>query len=105
MQFTSTSKPRKPIDIAEMIEKVTPDTLPDFLQFDDVPEGSERFWEGDGFALADPKNISPDEVQRNFIRAAEESLAHYEATGLHITHEEYKAWRASNGQAMPECHT
>ena len=56
-------------------------------------------------ALVDAKTFSPDEAQRNFIRAGEASLANYEATGLHITHEEYKAWRASNGQVIPECHT
>jgi predicted transcriptional regulator len=53
--------------------------------------------------------IEEAEVQQNFIRAGEESLADYETTGLHITHDEYKEWRASlrtsNPEPMPLCHT
>ena len=53
--------------------------------------------------------IEEAEIQQNFIRAGEESLAAYEATGLHITHDEYKAWRASlrtaNPLPLPACHT
>jgi predicted transcriptional regulator len=53
--------------------------------------------------------IEEAEIQQNFIRAGEESLADYESTGLHITHDEYKSWRASmatsNPLPMPVCHT
>lgn len=53
--------------------------------------------------------IEQAEVQQNFIRAAEASLAEYEATGLHTTHAELKAWLATWGtpaaQPMPACHT
>jgi predicted transcriptional regulator len=52
--------------------------------------------------------IEEAEIQQNFIRAGEESLADYEATGLHITHDEYKSWRnsmaTSNPLPMPVCH-
>jgi hypothetical protein len=92
-----------------MIEKITPETLPDVSQFDDVPERSELFWEDDGFDPAENQNLSEDEIQRNFVCAAEESLAHYKATGLHITHEELNAWLDTwgtpNALPMPECHT
>jgi predicted transcriptional regulator len=53
--------------------------------------------------------IDEAEIAQNFIRAGEESLADYEATGLHISHEEYKTWRASlatsNPLPLPVCHT
>ena len=39
--------------------------------------------------------IDEAEIAQNFTQAGEESLADYEATGLHISHEEYKSWRAS----------
>jgi predicted transcriptional regulator len=52
--------------------------------------------------------VTQAEIRQNFIRAGEASLADFEATGLHITHDEYTAWRASlrtpNPQAMPVCH-
>jgi predicted transcriptional regulator len=52
--------------------------------------------------------IEAAEIQQNFIRAGEESLADYDATGLHITYDEYKSWRASMATLkplpMPVCH-
>jgi predicted transcriptional regulator len=53
--------------------------------------------------------IEEAEIRQNFIRAGEESLADYEATGLYVSHDEYTAWRASlatsNPLPMPVCHT
>jgi predicted transcriptional regulator len=59
-------------------------------------------------ALVDTKHMSSDESRLNFIRAAEESLADYEATGLCITHVELKTWLSTwgspNTMPIPECH-
>jgi predicted transcriptional regulator len=53
--------------------------------------------------------VEEAEIQQNFIRAGEESLADYEATGLHNTHAELKTWLSTwgtpNAQPMPPCHT
>ena len=48
--------------------------------------------------------IEQEEVQQRFIAAAEESRKHYQATGLHITHDELSQWVDSlqaNPQAKP----
>ena len=47
-------------------------------------------------------------VQQAVLQSVDDSIAHFEATGLHITHEEVKAWAKeleTNPQAkLPECH-
>lgn len=59
--------------------------------------------------LEHPIQLSEEQIQLNFIRAGEASLREYETTGLHITHEEYTAWRESlntaNPLPIPQCHT
>jgi predicted transcriptional regulator len=53
--------------------------------------------------------IEQAEIHQNFIRAGEESLRHYEATGLHNTFEELNSWLSTwgtpNSPDMPPCHT
>jgi predicted transcriptional regulator len=48
--------------------------------------------------------IEQEEVQQRFLAAAEQSRKQYQATGLHITHEEFSQWvdaLQSDPQARP----
>lgn len=53
--------------------------------------------------------LSREEWEESFVADAMASLADYEETGLHITHEEFSAWvdalDKDPNTPMPECHT
>lgn len=52
--------------------------------------------------------LSFEEAQQAVLQSVDDSIAHFEATGLHITHEEVQAWakkiRAKPEAQLPECH-
>jgi hypothetical protein len=52
---------------------------------------------------------TPEEIEQNFIAAAEESLDHYEKTGLHVTLEEMRDWmnakKLDKNAPMQQAHT
>lgn len=53
--------------------------------------------------------LDAEEADQAVLRIVDESVAHYEATGLHVTFDEFKDWtrrRATDPKAKaPECHT
>jgi predicted transcriptional regulator len=52
--------------------------------------------------------LSFEEAQQAVLQSVDDSIAHFEATGLHITHEEVQAWakeiRAKPEAQLPKCH-
>jgi len=52
--------------------------------------------------------LNVEEAQHAILQSVDDSIAHFEATGLHVTHDEVKAWakeRKANRMAqLPECH-
>lgn len=53
--------------------------------------------------------LEKEEIEQHQIAIAEESLDHYEKTGLHVTLDEMKAWlkekKLNRNTPMPVCHT
>ena len=53
--------------------------------------------------------ISRAEAREEFLQAGSAAAAHYDATGLHVTHEEIEEWVdklvAGEDAAPPQCHT
>lgn len=52
--------------------------------------------------------LKREEIQLNFIRAAEESANHMDKTGLHVTSGEMAAWvealKSNPNAPIPQCH-
>lgn len=52
--------------------------------------------------------LRAEEVQLGILRIVDESIAHFEATGMHITHAEVKAWakeiKTNPNAKLPTCH-
>jgi predicted transcriptional regulator len=52
--------------------------------------------------------LKAEEAQQAVLTSVDEAIAHYEVTGLHLSHAEVKAWAQelkTNPQAtLPECH-
>ncbi len=52
--------------------------------------------------------LKVEEAQQAILQSVDDSIAHFEATGLHITHDEVKTWAqelTTNRNAQPpECH-
>ena len=50
-----------------------------------------------------------EEAQQTVLKSVDESTAHYEATGLHVTLDEIKQWakevKADRNAPLPKCHT
>ena len=52
--------------------------------------------------------LNLEEAQQAVLKSVDDSIAHFEATGLHINHEEVQAWakeiRANPKAQLPKCH-
>ncbi len=52
--------------------------------------------------------LKVEEAQQAILQSVDDSIAHFEATGLHITHTEVKAWakelKTNRNAKLPECH-
>lgn len=52
--------------------------------------------------------LNLEEAQQAVLQSVDDSIAHFEATGLHINHEEVQTWakeiRASPKAQLPKCH-
>lgn len=52
--------------------------------------------------------LKVEEAQQAILQSVDDSIAHFEATGLHITHSEVKAWaqelKTNRNAKLPECH-
>ncbi|MFY9259642.1 MAG: ribbon-helix-helix protein, CopG family [Gallionella sp.] len=52
--------------------------------------------------------LKVEEAQQAILQSVDDSVAHFEATGLHITHEEVKAWaealKTNRHAQLPACH-
>jgi predicted transcriptional regulator len=50
-----------------------------------------------------------EEAQQTILKSVDDSIAHYEATGLHITLDEVKTWareiKVNPNAQLPACHT
>lgn len=110
----SHSKPPRPkVDIAAMIDSITPETLHSSPWDDnDFDHSLVDQWYAEANEAANKKRgyaLTEDEIQRNFIRAAEESDRHFKETGLHVTSEELHEWlealKTNPDAPIPECHT
>ncbi len=53
--------------------------------------------------------LKVEEAQQAILQSVDDSMGHFETTGLHITHSEVKAWAKeleTNPTAkLPECHS
>ena len=53
--------------------------------------------------------LKVEEAQQAILQSVDDSIARFEATGLHITHSEVKAWakelKANRSAKLPECHS
>ena len=103
--------PRPKVDIASMIDAITPETLHPSLLDDINNDVIDNLYEQANEAANKKRGyaLTEDEIQSNFIRAAEESLRHFKETGLHVTFEEFSAWlealKTNPDAPIPECHT
>lgn len=52
--------------------------------------------------------LKVEEAQQAILQSVDDSIGHFEATGLHITHAEVKAWakelKTNRNAKPPECH-
>lgn len=52
--------------------------------------------------------LQAEEAQQAALKGVDDSVAHFEATGLHITLNEFKTWagdvKANRNAQLPECH-
>lgn len=103
--------PRPKVDIASMIDAITPETLHPSLLDDINNDVIDKLYEQANEAANKKRGyaLTEDEIQRNFIRAAEESDRHVKETGLHVTSEELHEWlealKTNPDAPIPECHT
>lgn len=53
--------------------------------------------------------IDVEEAQQTILKSVDESIVHYEATGVHITLNEVKTWakelKINRNAQLPACHT
>lgn len=53
-------------------------------------------------------NLRTTETNQIILARVDDSIAHFDATGLHITQEEVKAWakevKSNRNAKLPECH-
>lgn len=53
--------------------------------------------------------LKVEEAQQAILQSVDDSIARFEATGLHMTHSEVKAWakelKANPSAQLPECHS
>ena len=53
--------------------------------------------------------IQAEEAEQAVLKIVDDSITHYEATGLHITLDEYIDWiksvKVNRNAQLPECHT
>ena len=53
--------------------------------------------------------LKTEEAQLDILKSVDESVAHFEATGLHLTLDEVKTWaqevKANRNAVLPACHT
>ena len=102
--------PRPKVDIASMIDAITPETLHPSLLDDINNDVIDKLYEQANEAANKKRGyaLTEDEIQSNFIRAGEESDKHAEATGLHVTSDEVNAWveslKSNPNAKIPTCH-
>ena len=52
--------------------------------------------------------LKTEEAQQAILQSVDESIAHYEATGLHVSFDEFKTWtqevKLSRSTQLPVCH-
>ena len=52
--------------------------------------------------------LKAEEAQQAALKSVDDSVAHFDATGLHITLDEFKAWagdvKANRNTQLPICH-
>jgi predicted transcriptional regulator len=53
--------------------------------------------------------LKTEESQQVILSSVDDSITHFEATGLHINHNEVKAWakeiKTNRNAKLPECHS